>query len=484
MNKSKSAPIRTFVVFSITALVLASCARTPVPMIGATDVPVGWEGPVQPDAVIWPNTDWWNNFGSNELTDLIDLVKENNFDYANNIRNLRAAQIQLQDAGFQLWPTPNVQISNGASTSVTQLQDGTDISGGSSGPFQLSATVSTGSILSKPINYDRALNDYESRLAQVADSALNTMGTAASTYFQLLFQRDQIRATEQTLANAERVLLIAQARVESGVAIPIDLLNQQINVENFRNQLTSQRQNEFQIRASLALLLGRGVQGFDVDAQTLDGIEVPTVQPGLPSELLVRRPDLVQAEVNLRNSAISVDLARLAFLPSISLSGGVNASSQALADIVSDPASASFNLSASIAQTILDNGGRKRNVQQARLSMETALSNYRRSIIAAFNDIEVQLLNVQLIRDQGLVTQRNLESAEEQFRLAELRYDQGVANFQTVLNAQDQLATTRNQVLSNRLSQLNAIIRLYQSLGGGWEAGEILIESPEYASVN
>ena len=104
-------------------------------------------------------------------------------------------------------------------------------------------------------------------------------------------------------------------------------------------------------------------------------------------------------------------------------------------------------------------------------------------MIAALNDIEVQLNNIQLIRDQGVVTERNLESAQEQFRLAELRYEQGVANFQTVLNAQDSLFSSRNAVLNNRLSQLNAIISFYQSLGGGWEAGEILIQTPEYAAV-
>jgi NodT family efflux transporter outer membrane factor (OMF) lipoprotein len=464
-------------------LAIAGCARTPVPEIRPTDVPAGWQGPVQSDADLWPNTDWWNNFESQELTDIIESVKANNFDYANNVRNLEAAQIQLREAGFQLWPTPNVSISTGASTSETQFGDGGgSASGGSSGPFQLGASVSTGNILSKPLNYDRALNDYESRLAQVASTALNTMGTAASTYFQLLFIRDQIEVTRQNLANALQILDFAQARVDAGVDIPINLLDQQIQVENIRNQLTSQIQSDFQIRASLALLLGRGVQGFEVQGQTLAGIAVPVVQPGLPSELLTRRPDLVQAELSLQNAAISVDVARLNFFPSISLNGSANASSPALLDILADPATTTVSLSASLAQTLLDNGGRKRNVEQARLSLETALANYRRSVISAFNDIEVQLNNIQLIRDQGLVTDQNLISAEEQFRLAELRYSEGVANFQTVLNAQSSLFGSRNSVLSNRLSKLNAIISLYQSLGGGWEAGAVLIETPEYAS--
>ena len=469
--------------FSLALLVLAGCARTPVPQIEITDVPENWQGPVQTDADLWPNTDWWNNFESEELTALIELVKANNFDYANNVRNLEAAQIQLRDAGFQLWPTPNVSISTGASTSETQFEGGGSASGGSSGPFQLGASVSYSGILSKPLNYDRAVNDYESRLAQVASTALNTMGTAASTYFQLLFIRDQIEVTRNNLSNALEILEFTQAQVDVGVAIPINALNQQITVENIRNQLTSQIQSDFQIRASLALLLGRSVQDFNIQGQTLEGIEIPVVQPGLPSELLNRRPDLVQAELGLSNAAISVDTARLAFFPSISLSGSANASSPSLIDVVSDPATTTVSLSASLAQTLLDNGGRKRNVEQARLSLETALANYRRSVISAFNEVEVALNNIQLIRDQGLVTEQNLVSANEQFRLATLRYDQGVANFQTVLNAQNSLFSSRTSVLNNRLSQLNAIINFYQSLGGGWEAGDILIDRPEYAST-
>jgi NodT family efflux transporter outer membrane factor (OMF) lipoprotein len=483
MNKKTPIVIRHSISL-VALLVLVGCARTPVPEIEATDVPLNWQGPVQSDAELWPNIDWWNNFESEELSELIDLVKQNNFDYANNVRNLQAAQIQLRDAGFELWPTPNVSISTGASTSETRFNDGGgSVSSDSSGPFQLSASVSTGSILSKPLNYDRAVNDYDSRVAQVASTALNTMGTAASTYFQLLFIRDQIEVTRQNLANAIQILDFTQARVDAGVDIPINLLNQQIAVENIRNTLTSQIQSDFQVRASLALLLGRGVQGFDVDGQTLAGIQIPVVQPGLPSELLNRRPDLVQAELSLRNAAVSVDVARLNFFPSISLNGSANASSPALVDILADPATTTVSLSASLAQTLLDNGGRKRNVAQARLSLETALANYRRSVIAAFNDIEVQLNNIQLIKDQGLVTEQNLVSAEEQYRLSELRYNEGVANYQTVLNAQNSLFSSRNSVLSNRLSQLNAIISFYQSLGGGWEVGDILIEQPEYAST-
>jgi outer membrane protein, multidrug efflux system len=465
-------------------LILVACARTPVPQLEMTDVPTDWEGAVDENAGVWPNVDWWTNFGSDELTQIIELVKANNFDYQNNLRNLEAAEIQLRQANIDLFPTPSVSVSTSSSTSRSQVGDGPTTGGGSSGPFRLSGSANYSGIIGKPLQHEQSVNSYESRIAQVSQTALNTMQTAAAAYFQLLFQRDQIKVTENNLMSARQVLDFSQAKVDAGVDIPINLLNQQISVANLENTLESQRQQEFQYRASLALLTGRGVQGFDVEGQSLADIDVPTVRPGLPSELLARRPDLVQAEINLRSAAISVDQARLSFFPSISLSGSASTSSPALVDIVSDPASTTISLTASLAQTLLDNGSRKRNVQTQRLNLETALANYRRTVISAFNDIDVQLNNIQLIKQQGEVTALSAQRAEQQFDLANLRYQQGVADYQTVLTAQDGLIQQRNNLLSNRLSQLNAIMRLYVALGGGWEAGDVLVKSPEYASTN
>jgi multidrug efflux system outer membrane protein len=257
MNKSNRFRIRLSSLF-LAPLLLASCARTPVPELEPGDVPENWQGPVDATADVWPEIDWWLNFGSDELVEIIEEVKANNFDYANNLRNLRSAQIQFEEAGFQLWPTPSMSISTNASTSVARTDSGIgNTSGGSSGPFNVSASLSFSGILSKPINYDRAINSYESQLVSVAETAMNTMGTAASAYFRLLFLRDQIEATRFNLEVATQVLEYTQARVEAGVEIPINLLDQQIQVDNTRNSLTSQLQADFEARAALALLRGR-----------------------------------------------------------------------------------------------------------------------------------------------------------------------------------------------------------------------------------
>ena len=127
-------------------------------------------------------------------------------------------------------------------------------------------------------------------------------------------------------------------------------------------------------------------------------------------------------------------------------------------------------INASLVQTLLDNGQRFRNIDQARITMENSLNNYRRAVIGAFNEVEVLLSNIQLLQAQGVVAFQNLQAAEESFRIAQARYEEGVADFQTVLTSQNTLFSTRNSYLDNKLLQLNAMVGLFQALGGGWQA--------------
>jgi outer membrane protein, multidrug efflux system len=458
-------------------LILAcGCATIVPPQLPDDVVPAAWQGPLDEDASVWPELQWWDGFRSPELTSLIEEVLDHNLDLANNERNLIAAQIALREAGFSLWPAPVLSLGTGTSYSRTDL-DGASSSNNSSGPFQLTGAVSYGGILSRPAAYQRAVADYDSRIAQAAAVRLNTLGTAASTYFQILLIRDRIEVAEQNLENAEAVYSIARARVEAGVAVPIEELQQRIAVERERTNIDSLRQNELSARAALSLLVGTSVHGFDVGAQTLAEIVVPAVQPGLPSELLTRRPDLVQAEASLRGATANVKAVRTSFFPQISLTASNTATSPALANVLSG--STSIAIGASLMQTLLDNGQRRRNIAQARLSLETSLASYQRAVLAAFNEIEVQLSSIALLERQSRVALSNLEAAEESYRIAELRYNEGVTDYQTVVIAQNTLFSSRTSVLDNKLQRLNAMLNLYQALGGGWERPR---EAPEEAS--
>jgi len=355
-------------------MLLGACAATPMPELPADDVPQTWQKSAANDDA-WPNLNWWNNFESDELSGVISLVEVKNFDLQNNERNLRLAQLALRDAGFDLLPVPVVDF--GASTNYfgSEVGDG-DFTDGGSDSFDLTAGFVYSDILSKPSRYDGAQARYESSLALLADTRLNTLGTAASTYFRILLFRDRIEAARQNVENAEAIARIVTARVNAGTVNQVNLLQQQIAVQRQRNNLSSLIQDEFEARSALALLVAESVQDFNVSATSLDNILVPEIQPGLPSSLLNRRPDIVQAEANLKVSRAEVDLARLAYLPNISLTGSVRLASDSLGDLLGD-GTTTASASAGLVQLIFDNGSRGRNVERQRLELESALANYR-----------------------------------------------------------------------------------------------------------
>jgi outer membrane protein TolC len=215
------------------------------------------------------------------------------------------------------------------------------------------------------------------------------------------------------------------------------------------------------------------VQGFDIAGQTLQNVEVPRVQPGLPSELLARRPDLYEAEMSLRGAAVNVSIVRRQLFPQISLTASASSSSFELTNVLASPAQSFAGISASFVQLLLDNGQRRRNIEQSKLLLESSLSSYRRAVLGAFNEVEVALSNIQLLEELAEVAASSLAAAEESFRIAEVRYREGVADFETVLVSQNSLFNTRNAFLDNKLQRLNAIVAFYQALGGGWTAGDI-----------
>ncbi len=460
---------------ALTLLPLAACVQTQVPTLEQADVPATFtpraEQPDMSATPAWPAVDWWTSFGDAELTTLIDQVQAGNLDLANNRRNLQSAQVALEEAGFNLLPRASVTLGTGASYRQSRVA-GQDESNNEGTPFSLTGSVSYADILARPAVYTQALADYDSRAAHSADIALNTLGTSASTYFQLLLIRDKLVAATQNVANAQAISAIADARVAAGVAVPIEALQQRIALQREQAALRALEQSELAALSSLALLTGRPVQGFEIAGQTLQNVVVPAVQAGLPSELLLRRPDLVQAEAQLRSAVAGVDIARTDYFPSLSLTGSVNASSSSLTALVSSP-DQFINAGATVLQTLLDTGQRNRALQTRQLALENALASFRRAALVAFNEVEVLLSAVQLQEEQVAVALENLGAAEESFRIAQVRYAEGVTEFQTVLTTQNTLFSSRNAVLDTKLQQLNTLISLYQALGGGWQASDI-----------
>jgi len=229
----------------------------------------------------------------------------------------------------------------------------------------------------------------------------------------------------------------------------------------------------------LALLLGRAPEGFTAGvnvemsaarstvAVNLTDLAVPRVAPGLPADLLTRRPDLASAEAQLAAANANVAAARAALLPGIQLTGSAGLASNVLLNFLNAP-TATLALGASLVQTVFDGGRLSGQVNVAASRERELIESYRKSILAALADVESALASSSRTVDQELLQEQVVGEARRALRLAEIRYREGADDLLTVLDAQRTLFQAEDQLAQIRLARLQASIGLFKALGGGW----------------
>jgi NodT family efflux transporter outer membrane factor (OMF) lipoprotein len=224
---------------------------------------------------------------------------------------------------------------------------------------------------------------------------------------------------------------------------------------------------ERQTLYALAILLGRPPEGFDAAGANVTAVVVPGVSPGLPAELLARRPDLRSAEAQLAAANANVAVARAALLPGITLTGSAGLASGMLINFLSAPAAA-LSLGASLMQPIFDGGRLRAQVDTATSRERELVENYRRAVLAALADVESTLAAGGRTLDQEVLQAQVVQQGRISLRLAEVRYREGADDLLTLLDAQRTLFQAEDQLAQVRLARLQASIALYKALGGGW----------------
>jgi NodT family efflux transporter outer membrane factor (OMF) lipoprotein len=449
------------VTVSVLALATAGCISTPPPAgLKPADVPAQFETKAPANAQVWPNTDWWSNFGSPELTTMEQTAQTENLDIVAAAARVLQAQAQSGIATSALFP--NVSLD----ASATRRGTG---AGTHSDSFGIGADASYQLDLFGQIHADvRAANESlrNSRYAQQT-VALTTTAAVANTYLQVLALRERLAIAHKNVDAAERILAITQAKVTNGVSSNLDLAQQRAQLEGQQAQIPVLEQLEREARYSLAVLLGRIPEGFTVTAQNLNGIAPPIVAPGLPSELLRRRPDVAASEAALYAAHANVDAARAAFFPSIGLTGSAGFASAAIGSLFNGPNFA-YSIGASLLQTIFDGGRLSSQSDLAKARQTELIADYRKAALSAFSDVESSLGETSSLAEQERLKTAQVADAQEAFRIAELQYREGVADLLLVLQTQQTLFSAQDQLVQIRLARLEAVVGLYQSLGGGW----------------
>ncbi len=408
--------------------------------------------------------DWWRSFDSIELAELITAAQDANPDMVIAAERVLQAEAQARIAGASLFPALNLSAGTGRRET---RPDGGNWSSADSSSVGLSASYELdlwGRVAAGVSAAEASLR--ASRFDQET-VRLTLITGVANGYFQLLSLRGRLAIARENLVIAERVFKLVDARVRNGAASKLDLARQQAAVLSLRASIFPLELQERQTLYALAILIGRVPQGYAVAGNTVVALAVPTVSPGLPVDLLTRRPDLASAEAQLAAANANVGAARAALLPGVSLTGSAGLASNVLINFLSGP-TATLALGASLLQPVFD-GGRLRSQVDIATSRERELVEvYRKAVLAALADVEGALAAGGRTTEQEILQAQVVTQAQTALRLAEIRYREGVDDLLTVLDAQRTLFQAQDQLAQNRLSRLQASVTLFKALGGGW----------------
>jgi multidrug efflux system outer membrane protein len=298
--------------------------------------------------------------------------------------------------------------------------------------------------------------------------ALTLAANVATTYLSLLAVRERMAIVDEDIGAIKSILDIIALRVATGAISHLELAQEQAQLESVQAQLAGLELSELNTRVTLALLLGRPPETFEVAARTLGTITPPEIAPGLPSQLLVRRPDVAEAEARLASAHANLDAARAAFLPQFSLTGSSGYVGSTLSALLRGPGFV-WEAGTGVLQTIFDGGKLIGQKDLALATQQELLASYQTTVLQAYADVESALGQVKYQHDAEDHLRRAVDAAREAFGIAQLEYRQGTADLLTVLQAQQTLFAVRDQLAQTSLARLQAVVHLYQALGGGWE---------------
>ena len=448
------------------ALVVAGCATQVPQSLPSRMLPPSFTGTSPEGQQTWPDAAWFSGFGDARLTALVVKAQADNRDIAVAAARILEAQAQSHIQRAALLPQVGAQVNHLNDSCRGQSCTNFDTANAYTVSFNASYELDVWGLARDNL---RAANETlkSAHFAQQS-VALTVTANVVDQYLNVLALRDRIAIATEYIAAINSILDVIKLRVTAGADSHLDLAREQAQFEDVQAQLIRLETTEKQTLFSLAVLLGEPPEGFDVEAQNLQGILAPTVRAGLPSDLLLRRPDIAQAEANLASAHANLDAARAAFLPSISLTGQGGFISTTLSTLLR---ASNFGTSygVNLLQTLFDGGtlvGRRRlaDATQAQL-----VASSQSAVLNAYADVEAALVEVANSRLAEEHLQREIAAAREAFQISQLQYRQGVTDLLNVLQAQQTLFSAQDQLAQAALASRQASVHLFEALGGGWQ---------------
>jgi NodT family efflux transporter outer membrane factor (OMF) lipoprotein len=297
--------------------------------------------------------------------------------------------------------------------------------------------------------------------------ALATVSSVATTYFQALSMRDRMDVAEKNVAAAEQMLGGIHAQFHDGTVTDLNIAQQETVVNGLRALIPPLRQQYAQAIDALAILIGEPPENVKLGPETLLNLSMPAVAPGLPADLLARRPDVAEAEAFLIAANANIKVARAEFLPNFTLTAQGGMESIAMAGFA--PPAGVFALAGGITQPIFEGGLLKGQLEYSKARYTELLDDYRKSIISALSNVEDGLAGVQQTGEQVAADAATVSTAQRAYEISSVQYHAGTVDLLTVLTAENTLFPDEDLLVQARLAHAQQLVSLFQALGGGWQ---------------
>ncbi|QJE97127.1 efflux transporter outer membrane subunit [Luteolibacter luteus] len=451
----------------LSAALFTSCNLEPsLEKPGVEVVPVSFSGNGSGSASA--TLDWKSFFTDPRLKKLVSTALENN-------RDLRVAALNVEQSRAQYGISrsalfPQIDLS---ATGSRQRTPGSTVTGGTAVESR-NYDVSVG-IVSYELDLFgrvRSLNHAALQGFFASDAArvgvqISLVAEIASQYFTERALLEQIELSESTLHAVSQTYDLTKRRLDAGDVSELDSRSVEIQVQTAKANLATYRQLLSRTQNALVFLTGSSLPVSLPGGRSLEQGLVADIKAGVPSDLLTRRPDILEAEHNLRAANANIGAARAAFFPRITLTGSAGTASRSLGDLFQSGSSA-WAFAPQVSVPIFDGGYNKANLEVAEVRKQIGIAQYEKSIQNAFREVSDGLaarsgLNERIKAYEGLV-----EAQQRRFDLADTRYKQGVDSYFEVLDAHQDLYAARQILIDLRLARLTNAVGLYKALGGGW----------------
>lgn len=432
--------------------------ETPLAFKEASAIPPkGWTAVMPNDAA--PRGAWWSIFHDPILDRLIRLIDVDNQSLRQALSAYEQARAVVQQARSQLFPTvtgaPSIRQSGSGGDARTFLT----LQGSASWELDLFGRVRRG--------IESGTASAQASAANLALVRLTLQSELATNYFQLRYQESLQRLLTETVAGYGKSLEIARNQYAAGVAARSDVITAETQLQTTRAAAIAVELRRATFAHAIAILTGRPPSEVSLPQGQLAS-DLPRVPVSVPAALLERRPDIAQAERLVQAQSAQIGVATAAFYPSVNLS--------ASGGIAGDPTAAFFaaenqfwSITGAATEVLFDGGARSAALQATRAAYDTAVGNYRQSVLTAFREVEDGLAGVRILARQQIVQQAAAALASRAVEIALNEYRAGTQNYTTVVTAQAIELNNRVTVLQVRLNRFTTMVGLIRALGGGWD---------------